>query len=71
MLRSLVVSGDTDASAVLVEDLEQLTAETVDDLYLAAFGPMPKEATLLEGLHHGKRLNKEHVGSRASYRARS
>jgi magnesium chelatase subunit I len=26
---------------------------------------------LLEGLHLGKRLNKEHVGSRSSYRARS
>lgn len=38
VLRSLGVAGDTDASAVLVEDLEQLTAETVDDLYLAAFG---------------------------------
>jgi hypothetical protein len=25
---------------------------------------------LLEGLHLGKRLNKEHMGSRASYRAR-
>jgi magnesium chelatase subunit I len=25
---------------------------------------------LLEGLHLGKRLNKEHVGARASYRAR-
>ena len=25
---------------------------------------------LLEGLHLGKRLNKDHVGARASYRAR-
>ncbi len=38
VLRSLGVAGDTDANATLVEDLEQLTAETVDDLYLARFG---------------------------------
>ncbi len=38
VLRSLGVAGDTDANATLVEDLEQLTSETVDDLYLARFG---------------------------------
>ncbi len=38
VLRSLGVAGDTDPSARLVEDLEQLTVETVDDLYLAGFG---------------------------------
>ena len=38
VLRSLGVAGDTDAAAILVEDLEQLTTETVDDLYLARFG---------------------------------
>ena len=38
VLRSLGVAGDTDASAILVEDLEELTTETVDDLYLARFG---------------------------------
>ncbi len=38
VLRSLGVAGDTDESATLVEDLEQLTAEAVDDLYLATFG---------------------------------
>jgi exodeoxyribonuclease V beta subunit len=38
VLRSLGVAGDTDAAATLVEDLEQLTTETVDDLYLARFG---------------------------------
>ena len=38
VLRSLGVAGDTDASATLVEDLEQLTTEIVDDLYLARFG---------------------------------
>ncbi|PVG82345.1 exodeoxyribonuclease V subunit beta [Nocardioides gansuensis] len=37
VLRSLGVAGDTDPGAVLVEDLEQLTAEVVDDLYLARF----------------------------------
>ena len=41
VLRSLGVAGDTDASATLVEDLEQLTTETVDDLYLARFGSEP------------------------------
>jgi exodeoxyribonuclease V beta subunit len=38
VLRSLGVAGDTDSTATLVEDLEQLTAEVVDDLYLARFG---------------------------------
>ena len=42
VLRSLGVAGDTDASATLVEDLEQLTSETVDDLYLARFGQEEK-----------------------------
>lgn len=37
VLRSLGVAGDTDASATLVEDLDQLTTEVVDDLYLARF----------------------------------
>ncbi|MGN0064829.1 MAG: UvrD-helicase domain-containing protein [Nocardioides sp.] len=37
VLRSLGVAGDSDTEAVLVEDLEQLTGEVVDDLYLAAF----------------------------------
>ena len=37
VLRSLGVAGDTDPDAVLVEDLEQLTGEVVDDLYLARF----------------------------------
>ncbi|MBD3947586.1 UvrD-helicase domain-containing protein [Nocardioides ganghwensis] len=42
VLRSLGVAGDTDAAATLVEDLEQLTTETVDDLYLARFGQEEK-----------------------------
>jgi len=37
VLRSLGVAGDTDRSAVLVEDLDQLTREVVDDLYLDEF----------------------------------
>lgn len=37
VLRSLGVAGDTDAGATLVEDLDQLTTEVVDDLYLARF----------------------------------
>lgn len=37
VLRSLGVAGDTDTDATLVEDLEQLTREVVDDLYLARF----------------------------------
>ncbi len=45
VLRSLGVAGDTDASAALVEDLEDLLGEVVDDLYLRRFadtdGPPP------------------------------
>ncbi len=45
VLGSLGVAGDTDAHARLVEDLEDLTGEVVDDLYLRAFahaeGPAP------------------------------
>ena len=48
VLRSLGVAGDTDASAILVEDLEQLTTETVDDLYLARFGG-EREAPVVTG----------------------
>ena len=42
VLRSLGVAGDTDSDAVLVEDLEQLTREVVDDLYLARFADLPQ-----------------------------
>jgi exodeoxyribonuclease V beta subunit len=38
VLRSLGVAGDTDAGAVLVDDLDELVVEVVDDLYLARFG---------------------------------
>ncbi len=37
VLRSLGVAGDTDSSATLVEDLEDLLGEVVDDLYLRRF----------------------------------
>ena len=37
VLGSLGVAGDTDARARLVEDLDELLAEVVDDLYLRAF----------------------------------
>ncbi|GAA5155597.1 exodeoxyribonuclease V subunit beta [Nocardioides marinquilinus] len=37
VLDSLGVAGDTDAKARLVEDLDDLVAEVVDDLYLRAF----------------------------------
>ncbi len=40
VLRSLGVAGDTDAQATLVEDLDDLLAEVVDDLYLRAFGDL-------------------------------
>lgn len=42
VLRSLGVAGDTDTGATLVEDLEQLTEEVVDDLYLKAFARLPR-----------------------------
>ncbi|MFI6832520.1 UvrD-helicase domain-containing protein [Kribbella sp. NPDC050241] len=38
VLRSLGVAGDTDAGVTLVDDLGELVAEVVDDLYLNRFG---------------------------------
>jgi exodeoxyribonuclease V beta subunit len=38
VLKSLGVAGDTDAGVTLVEDLNEVVAEIVDDLYLAHFG---------------------------------
>ena len=38
VLRSLGVAGDTDAGVTLVENLDELMAEVVDDLYLQRFG---------------------------------
>ncbi len=43
VLRSLGVAGDTDANATLVEDLDDLLAEVVDDLYLRAFADLDEE----------------------------
>ena len=40
VLRSLGVAGDTDSNARLVEDLDDLLAEVVDDLYLRAFADL-------------------------------
>src|SRR5690606_35157599 len=37
VLRSLGVAGDTDSTARLVEDLEDLLTEVVDDIYLRGF----------------------------------
>ncbi|WP_370247945.1 UvrD-helicase domain-containing protein [Nocardioides sp.] len=39
VLDSLGVAGDSDPGARLVDDLDQLRAEVVDDLYLRAFAP--------------------------------
>ncbi|MET0999102.1 MAG: UvrD-helicase domain-containing protein [Marmoricola sp.] len=38
VLRSLGVAGDTDSGAELVENLDELVAEVVDDVYLRRFG---------------------------------
>ncbi|HET8718996.1 MAG TPA: UvrD-helicase domain-containing protein [Nocardioidaceae bacterium] len=43
VLRSLGVAGDTDANATLVEDLDDLLAEVVDDLYLRRFADAPEQ----------------------------
>lgn len=40
VLRSLGVAGDTDAHAQLIEDLDDLVAEVVDDLYLARYASL-------------------------------
>ncbi len=39
VLTGLGIAGDTDASARLVEDLDDLVAEVVDDLYVRGFAP--------------------------------
>ncbi len=41
VLRNLGVAGDSDTEATLVEDLEDLTTQVVDDLYLARFAAEP------------------------------
>ena len=49
VLRSLGVAGDTDSGARLVEDLDDLLAEVVDDLYLRRFGDVDGEPLLSHG----------------------
>ena len=44
VLRSLGVAGDTDAGVTLVDDLDDLVAEVVDDLYLQRFGGCRRHA---------------------------
>ena len=46
VLKSLGVAGDTDAGVELVESLEDLVAETVDDLYLKHFGGLADQPKL-------------------------
>ena len=41
VLTGLGIAGDTDASARLVEDLDELVAEVVDDLYVRGFASQP------------------------------
>src|SRR3954471_10258059 len=46
VLRSLGVAGDSDAGVTLVDDLGDLVAEVVDDLYLRLFGNSADEPIL-------------------------
>ncbi|HEX5090223.1 MAG TPA: UvrD-helicase domain-containing protein [Nocardioides sp.] len=46
VLRSLGVAGDTDAGVTLVENLDDLVAEVVDDLYLQRFGDVKGDPEL-------------------------
>ncbi|UXA18863.1 exodeoxyribonuclease V subunit beta [Mycobacterium sp. SMC-4] len=46
VLRSLGVAGDSDAGVRLVDSLDELTAEIVDDLYLAHFGQQHDDPVL-------------------------
>src|ERR1700744_2235285 len=46
VLKSLGVAGDTASSVTLLESLNELTAEIVDDLYLARFGGHPDDLML-------------------------
>ncbi len=49
VLKSLGVAGDTDTGGQLVESLDDLTAEIVDDLYLAHFGQQRDDPVLTRG----------------------
>ena len=46
VLKSLGVAGDTDAGVELVEDLSDLVAEIVDDIYLRQFGNEPEDPAI-------------------------
>ena len=72
----IVDAGDDISSAdlaALAEEMPGLKAQVVGltDGDESAAAMAAAVEFLLEGLHLGKRLNKEHVGSRSSYRARS
>ena len=72
----IVEAGDDISSAdlaALAEEMPGLKAQVVGltDGDESAAAMAAAVEFLLEGLHLGKRLNKEHVGSRSSYRARS
>ena len=72
----IVDTGDDISSAdlaALAEEMPGLKAQVVGltDGDESAAAMAAAVEFLLEGLHLGKRLNKEHVGSRSSYRARS
>ncbi|BCI51669.1 RecBCD enzyme subunit RecB [Mycolicibacterium litorale] len=49
VLKSLGVAGDTDTGVQLVESVDDLTAEIVDDLYLAHFGQQRDDPVLTRG----------------------
>jgi magnesium chelatase subunit I len=72
----VVDAGDDISSAdlaALAEEMPGLKAQVVGltDGDESAAAMAAAVEFLLEGLHLGKRLNKEHVGARSSYRARS
>ncbi|MEO5833962.1 MAG: UvrD-helicase domain-containing protein [Nakamurella sp.] len=48
VLTGLGVAGDTDASAQLVEDLDELVVEVVEDLYIRGFGHARADAPLFD-----------------------
>ena len=61
VLKSLGVAGDTDTGVQLVESLDDLTAEIVDDLYLAHFGQQRDDPLLTRG--QALELAREVVGN--------
>jgi magnesium chelatase subunit I len=74
--RGPVDTGEDVASAKYVELLEQLPSLRAPVAELAGETPSPAAIAsavelILEGLHLAKRLNKDAVGGRAQYRARS